>query len=56
VRIYSAIRFGVTPTINAIGTLMLTVSALLIGLAIVLPRLVGRRESGIGVLVGREAG
>ncbi len=55
VRIYSAIRFGVTPTINAIGTLMLTVSALLIGLAIVLPRLVGRRESGIGVLVGREA-
>jgi spermidine/putrescine transport system permease protein len=54
VRIYSAIRFGVTPTINAIGTLMLTVSALLIGLAIALPRLLGRRESGLGVLVGRE--
>jgi spermidine/putrescine transport system permease protein len=54
VRIYSAIRFGVTPTINAIGTLMLTVSAVLIGLAIALPRLLGRRESGLGVLVGRE--
>jgi len=54
VRIYSAIRFGVTPTINAIGTLMLAVSAVLIGLAIVLPRLLGRRESGLDVLVGRE--
>jgi spermidine/putrescine transport system permease protein len=55
VRIYSAIRFGVTPTINAIGTLMLAVSAVLIGLAIALPRLLGRRESGLDVLVGREA-
>jgi spermidine/putrescine transport system permease protein/putrescine transport system permease protein len=55
VRIYSAIRFGVTPTINAIGTMMLTVSAVLIALAIWLPRLLGRRESGLGVLVGREA-
>jgi spermidine/putrescine transport system permease protein len=55
VRIYSAIRFGVTPTINAIGTMMLTVSAVLILLAIGLPRLLGRRESGLGVLVGREA-
>ena len=54
VRIYSAIRFGVTPTINAIGTLMLAISAVLIGLAIALPRLLGRRESGLGVLVGRE--
>jgi spermidine/putrescine transport system permease protein len=54
VRIYSAIRFGVTPTINAIGTLMIAISALLIGLAIALPRLLGRKESGIGVLVGRE--
>ena len=26
VRIWSAIRFGVTPTINAIGTLMLVIS------------------------------
>ena len=55
VRIYSAIRFGVTPTINAIGTMMLTVSAVLIALAIWLPRMLGRRESGLGVLVGREA-
>jgi ABC-type spermidine/putrescine transport system permease subunit II len=54
VRIYSAIRFGVTPTINAIGTLMLTFSAVLIGLAVLMPRLLGRRESGLGVLIGRE--
>ena len=31
VRIWSAIRFGVTPTINAIGTLMLAISAVAIG-------------------------
>ena len=55
VRIYSAIRFGVTPTINAIGTLMLAVSALLDRARDALPRLLGRRESGLGVLVGREA-
>ena len=54
VRIWSAIRFGVTPTINAIGSFMLAVSLLAIGLALVLPRLLGRRESGLGVLVGRE--
>jgi spermidine/putrescine transport system permease protein len=54
VRIWSAIRFGVTPTINAIGTFMLAVSVLAIGLALVLPRLLGRRESGLGVLLGRE--
>jgi spermidine/putrescine transport system permease protein/putrescine transport system permease protein len=56
VRIWSAIRFGVTPTINAIGTLMLTISVLAIGLAIWLPKLFGRKESGIGVLIGREGG
>ena len=55
VRIWSAIRFGVTPTINAIGTFMLAVSVLTIGLAIALPRLFGRRESGLRVLFGREA-
>jgi spermidine/putrescine transport system permease protein/putrescine transport system permease protein len=54
VRIYSAIRFGVTPTINAIGTLMLGVSVVTIALAVGLPRLMGRRESGLGVLLGRE--
>jgi spermidine/putrescine transport system permease protein len=54
VRIYSAIRFGVTPTINAIGTLMLAISVIAIGLALALPRLVGRRESGLGVLLGPE--
>ena len=54
VRIWSAIRFGVTPTINAIGTFMLAVSILTIGLAIALPRLLGRSESGLRVLLGRE--
>ena len=45
---------GVTPTINAIGTLMLAVSVVTIGLALALPRLFGRRESGLGVLLGQE--
>ena len=54
VRIWSAIRFGVTPTINAIGTLMLAISVFCIGLAVFLPKLLGRRESGLGVLLGRE--
>ncbi|HYH89842.1 MAG TPA: ABC transporter permease [Solirubrobacteraceae bacterium] len=54
VRIWSAIRFGVTPTINAIGTLMLAISAIAIALAVALPRLLGRRESGLGVLLGRD--
>ena len=53
-RIYSALRFGISPTINAIGTLMLVVSAALIALAILLPRLLGRRESGMAVLTGRN--
>ena len=47
VRIYSAIRFGVQPSINAVGTLMLLGSILLIVIALVLPRLVGRRGSGL---------
>ena len=54
VRIWSAIRFGLTPTINAIGTLMLAISVFCIGLAVFLPKLLGRRESGLGVLLGRE--
>jgi spermidine/putrescine transport system permease protein len=56
VRIYSALRFGISPTINAIGTLMLVVSAAIIALAILLPRLLGRRESGVAVLTGRSTG
>ena len=54
VRIWSAIRFGVTPTINAIGSFMLAISLVTIGLALLLPRLLGRKESGFGVLLGRE--
>ena len=54
VEIWTQIRFGVKPTINAIGTFMLVISTLSIGLALLLPRLLGRRESGLKVLLGRE--
>jgi spermidine/putrescine transport system permease protein len=54
VRIWSAIRFGLSPTINAIGTLMMVVSLGTIALAVMLPRLFGRRESGINVLTAGE--
>ena len=47
VRIWSAIRFGLSPTINAIGTLMMVDLAAAIALAVLLPRLFGRRESGL---------
>jgi spermidine/putrescine transport system permease protein/putrescine transport system permease protein len=47
VRIYSAIRFGVQPSINAVGTLMLLGSILLIAISLMLPRLLGRRGSGL---------
>ncbi|MFI5977625.1 ABC transporter permease [Streptomyces sp. NPDC051452] len=51
VRIYSAIRFGVQPTINAVGTLMLAGSVCLIALALFIPRLFGRR-GGLDILSG----
>jgi spermidine/putrescine transport system permease protein len=54
VQIYSSIRFGVQPTINAIGTLMLLISFVIVGLAVALPRLLGRRGEE-SVLIGREA-
>jgi spermidine/putrescine transport system permease protein len=53
VQIYSSIRFGVRPTINAVGTFMLVFSFLIVALAIFLPRLLGRREEE-SVLIGRE--
>lgn len=56
VRIWSAIRFGISPTINAIGTLMMVISITAISLAVLIPRLFGRRESGITVLTGQEGG
>jgi spermidine/putrescine transport system permease protein len=55
VRIWTQIRFGVRPTINAIGSFMLVISLLSIALALLIPRLFGRRESGLKVLLGREA-
>lgn len=51
VRIYSAIRFGVEPTINAAGTLMLAGSITLIAAALALPRLFGR-SGGLDLLSG----
>jgi len=45
VRIYSAIRFGIQPSINAVGTLMLVGSLVLIAIALLIPRLFGRRNS-----------
>jgi spermidine/putrescine transport system permease protein len=54
VQIYSSIRFGVTPTINAIGTSMLAISFLIVAIAVALPRLLGRKEEE-NVLVGGDA-
>jgi len=56
VRIWSAIRFGVSPTINAIGTLMMAVSITAVIAAVMIPRFFGRKESGIKVLTGQEGG
>jgi ABC-type spermidine/putrescine transport system permease subunit II len=41
VSIYSQIRLGVQPSINAVGTIMLVGSLLLVGLAVLVPRLFG---------------
>jgi ABC-type spermidine/putrescine transport system permease subunit II len=54
VRIYSSIRFGVSPAINAVGTLMLAVSALLIVAALLLPRLFNRQSSSLDLITGGE--
>jgi spermidine/putrescine transport system permease protein/putrescine transport system permease protein len=51
VRIYSQIRNGVRPTINAVGTLMLIGSIALIVLALFIPRFFGRR-GGLDILSG----
>ena len=54
VRVYSSIRFGVSPAINAIGTLMLLASALLIVAALVLPRLFSRGTSSLDLITGGD--
>ncbi len=54
VRIYSSIRFGVSPAINAVGTLMLAVSALIIVVALVLPRLFHRSTSSLDLITGGD--
>ncbi|HSV39940.1 MAG TPA: ABC transporter permease [Nocardioidaceae bacterium] len=52
VRIYSAIRFGIEPSINAVGTLMLLGSILLIAIALLVPRLFGRRNNSLDLFGG----
>lgn len=52
VRIYSAIRFGIQPSINAVGTLMLVGSILLIAIALLIPRLFGRRSDRLNLFGG----
>jgi spermidine/putrescine transport system permease protein/putrescine transport system permease protein len=54
VRIYSAIRFGVQPSINAVGTLMLLGSIVLIAISLVLPRLLGRGGSGLDLFESQD--
>ena len=50
VRIWSAIRFGLSPTINAIGTLMMVVSLTAIALAVLAAAVVRQaRERPQGV-------
>jgi spermidine/putrescine transport system permease protein/putrescine transport system permease protein len=54
VQSYSSIRFGVTPTINAIGTSMLAISFLIVAIAVAVPRMLGRKEEE-NVLIGGDA-
>ena len=54
VRVYSSIRFGVSPAINAIGTLMLVASAVLIVAALTIPRLFNRGTSSLDLITGGE--
>jgi spermidine/putrescine transport system permease protein/putrescine transport system permease protein len=54
VRIYSSIRFGVSPAINAVGTLMLALSGVLIVAALLLPRLFQRKSSSLDLITGGE--
>ena len=55
VRIYSAIRFGVQPSINAVGTLMLVGSALLIVARPAAPAPVRPRASSLDLFTGGPA-
>jgi len=54
VRVYSSIRFGVSPAINAIGTLMLLASGLLIVAALVIPRVLARGSSSLDLITGGD--
>jgi len=54
VRVYSSIRFGVSPAINAIGTLMLLASGLLIVAALVVPRVLARGSSSLDLITGGD--
>ncbi len=55
VRIYSMLKFGVTPVVNAAGVLMLVVIAVVLALGAVAAWLASRRSSRAAVAVGRPA-
>jgi len=50
--IYSQMRTGVSPAINALGTLMLVFSLTLIAVSTLLPRLFGRKGGGFDMITG----
>ena len=52
VRIYSSIRFGVSPAINAVGTVMLLLSAVVMVLGLLVPRFFGRKSSSLDLITG----
>ena len=49
IRVYRRIRFGVTPVINAVATIVLVGSLVLIGVALRLSRPKGRTTVGLGI-------
>ena len=56
VRIYSAIRFGIRPSVDAVGTLMLVGSLVLIAIALLVPRFFGKRgQWGLDLILGGTA-
>lgn len=55
VQIYSSIRLGVRPTINAIGTSMLLISFLILAVAVLLPRILGRKGEQNVLMQGDRA-
>jgi ABC-type spermidine/putrescine transport system permease subunit II len=47
-RIYSMLRFGVTPVVNAVGVLMMTIALTCVAIGLVMMRVARRRGGGYG--------